>query len=70
MPQAQALGQVVAGRARIPLQHVGEVVPLDAEGVRRQAGVDADARALLSVNQPDGFDCPGCAWPDRDRAPA
>lgn len=24
----------------------------------------ADARALLSVNQPDGFDCPGCAWPD------
>ena len=40
-------GQVVAGRARIPLQHVGEVVPLDADGVRRQAGVDADARALL-----------------------
>ncbi len=24
----------------------------------------ADARALLAVNQPDGFDCPGCAWPD------
>ncbi len=24
----------------------------------------ADARTLLSVNQPDGFDCPGCAWPD------
>jgi molybdopterin-dependent oxidoreductase alpha subunit len=24
------------------------------------------ARTLLSVNQPDGFDCPGCAWPDRD----
>jgi molybdopterin-dependent oxidoreductase alpha subunit len=24
----------------------------------------ADARSLLSVNQPDGFDCPGCAWPD------
>ncbi|MGA1237957.1 MAG: FdhF/YdeP family oxidoreductase [Limisphaerales bacterium] len=21
-------------------------------------------RALRSVNQPDGFDCPGCAWPD------
>ena len=19
---------------------------------------------LLSANQPDGFDCPGCAWPD------
>jgi molybdopterin-dependent oxidoreductase alpha subunit len=24
------------------------------------------AKTLLSVNQPDGFDCPGCAWPDRD----
>ena len=26
------------------------------------------AKTLLSVNQPDGFDCPGCAWPDRDHA--
>ncbi|RTL27490.1 MAG: CbbBc protein [Burkholderiales bacterium] len=24
------------------------------------------ARTLLSANQPDGFDCPGCAWPDRE----
>jgi len=23
-------------------------------------------RTLLSQNQPDGFDCPGCAWPDRE----
>lgn len=23
-------------------------------------------RTLLSANQVDGFDCPGCAWPDRD----
>ncbi|HJU98933.1 MAG TPA: FdhF/YdeP family oxidoreductase, partial [Burkholderiaceae bacterium] len=22
-------------------------------------------RSLLAQNQPDGFDCPGCAWPDR-----
>ena len=21
-------------------------------------------RALLKVNQKDGYDCPGCAWPD------
>ncbi|MEI2416338.1 FdhF/YdeP family oxidoreductase [Orrella sp. JC864] len=26
------------------------------------------ARTLLSANQPDGFDCPGCAWPDREHA--
>lgn len=36
-----------AGRAHIRLEHVGEVTALDAEGVRRQAGVDADARAYL-----------------------
>ena len=26
------------------------------------------AKTLLSANQPDGFDCPGCAWPDRNLA--
>ncbi|RYB91861.1 DUF3093 domain-containing protein [Nocardioides oleivorans] len=36
-----------AGRAHIALEHVGSVTALDAEGVRRQAGVDADARAYL-----------------------
>lgn len=40
-------GTLRAGRAHISLQHVGEVTPLDADGVRRQAGVDADARAYL-----------------------
>ena len=25
-------------------------------------------RTLLAQNQPDGFDCPGCAWPDREHA--
>ncbi|GAB2738697.1 FdhF/YdeP family oxidoreductase [Melaminivora jejuensis] len=24
------------------------------------------AKTLLSANQPEGFDCPGCAWPDRN----
>lgn len=36
-----------AGRAHIALDLVGEVTALDADGVRRQAGVDADARAYL-----------------------
>ena len=36
-----------AGRAHVPLDLVGEVTALDAGGVRRQAGVDADARAYL-----------------------
>jgi molybdopterin-dependent oxidoreductase alpha subunit len=25
-------------------------------------------KTLLKQNQPDGFDCPGCAWPDREHA--
>jgi molybdopterin-dependent oxidoreductase alpha subunit len=28
----------------------------------------ANYRTLLRQNQPDGFDCPGCAWPDREHA--
>ena len=34
----------------------------------RQRIVLKGARTLLSANQPDGFDCPGCAWPDRNHA--
>jgi molybdopterin-dependent oxidoreductase alpha subunit len=26
------------------------------------------AKTLLRTNQPTGFDCPGCAWPDRNHA--
>ena len=26
------------------------------------------AKTLLHANQPDGFDCPGCAWPWRTAA--
>ena len=40
-------GVLTAGRARIPLVHVGEVVSLDADDTRRLAGRDADARAYL-----------------------
>jgi molybdopterin-dependent oxidoreductase alpha subunit len=32
--------------------------------VREQGAPLTSARALLKANQPDGFDCPGCAWPD------
>jgi molybdopterin-dependent oxidoreductase alpha subunit len=31
---------------------------------RDQMGVLRSARTLLRVNQVDGFDCPGCAWPE------
>jgi molybdopterin-dependent oxidoreductase alpha subunit len=34
----------------------------------RQMGVRRTARTLLRVNQPEGFDCPGCAWPEASPA--
>ncbi|MFJ8583209.1 FdhF/YdeP family oxidoreductase [Streptomyces sp. NPDC093595] len=34
---------------------------------REQMGLRRAARTLLKVNQKDGFDCPGCAWPEEDK---
>ncbi len=31
------------------------------------AGLTRSVPALLRVNQPGGFDCPGCAWPEEDQ---
>ena len=31
-----------------------------------RAGLSRALPALRVVNQPDGFDCPGCGWPDRE----
>ncbi|MEO8750492.1 MAG: hypothetical protein ABI384_08845, partial [Allobranchiibius sp.] len=30
----------------------------------KQMGPVRSGRTLLQLNQPGGFDCPGCAWPD------
>jgi molybdopterin-dependent oxidoreductase alpha subunit len=35
-----------------------------ADAVRGQMAVVKETRGLLNMNQPHGFDCPGCAWPD------
>src|SRR4051794_38501401 len=32
-----------------------------------QMGVKRSARTLLRLNQKNGFDCPGCAWPEEDK---
>jgi molybdopterin-dependent oxidoreductase alpha subunit len=31
-----------------------------------QMGLPRAVKTLLKLNQPDGFDCPGCAWPEPD----
>lgn len=40
-------GEVVAGRAHVPVRWCGAVEPLSAAEARRARGVDADARAFL-----------------------
>ena len=40
---------------------VASVRALDAQMSRRKA-----VRTMLRINQPGGFDCPGCAWPEPD----
>src|SRR3954452_13200505 len=48
-------------------QHHAAGVPAVLKAMKmsqEQMGVRLTALTLLRVNQPAGFDCPGCAWPD------
>ncbi|KOG91343.1 FdhF/YdeP family oxidoreductase [Streptomyces varsoviensis] len=50
-------------------QHSAAGLPAVAHSLlmaRQQMGVRRTALTLLKVNQKDGFDCPGCAWPEPD----
>lgn len=35
-----------------------------AEAIRGQMEIGHDMIAMFEMNKPQGFDCPGCAWPD------
>jgi molybdopterin-dependent oxidoreductase alpha subunit len=37
-----------------------------ARAIRQQMDITEASSVLLRTNQPQGFDCPGCAWPDKD----
>src|SRR3984957_17821617 len=39
-----------------------------AKAVKEQMGVIDAPLALFRTNKPDGFDCPGCAWPDKEHS--
>ncbi|GAA3370138.1 FdhF/YdeP family oxidoreductase [Streptomyces sannanensis] len=51
-------------------QHAAAGLPAIAHTLRisqQQMGLKRTAQTLLKVNQKDGFDCPGCAWPEGDK---
>ena len=37
-----------------------------AKAVKEQMGMVDAPITLFHTNKPDGFDCPGCAWPDKE----
>src|SRR5438132_13332168 len=48
-------------------KHAAAGIPAIGHSLRiaqQQMGVRRTALTLLRVNQKDGFDCPGCAWPE------
>ncbi len=54
------LGKVPTVAAGIP------AVISSAKHVFGEMGVARGLKALATLNQKDGYDCPGCAWPDPD----
>lgn len=53
-----------------PARRSAAGIPAVAHSLRiaqQQMGIRRTARTLLKVNQKDGFDCPGCAWPEGDK---
>ncbi|MFE3828557.1 FdhF/YdeP family oxidoreductase [Streptomyces sp. NPDC059092] len=63
-------GDPVQDAPRIaPPKHAAAGLPAIGHTLRiaqQQMGVRRTAQTLLKVNQKNGFDCPGCAWPEGD----
>ena len=52
-----------------PIKKTAAGIPAVLSGLRHvlgEAGLKRGWKALKKLNQKDGFDCPGCAWPDPD----
>jgi hypothetical protein len=52
---------------KIPKSAVGAKAIVSAlTHVNKEVGLVKGIGLLKNLNQKDGFDCPGCAWPDPD----
>ncbi|NEC65463.1 FdhF/YdeP family oxidoreductase [Streptomyces sp. SID9727] len=71
MAKKPPAGDPVQDAPRVgPAPHAAAGLPAVAQSLRvaqRQMGLRRTAQTLLKVNQKDGFDCPGCAWPEGDK---
>ncbi|BCM93352.1 putative oxidoreductase [Abditibacteriota bacterium] len=68
-PEAELTSEAFTG---IKVGHRAEhaagpmAVAKSMEFITRESGFLRGNKVLLQLNQKDGFDCPGCAWPDPD----
>ena len=52
---------------KIPKAAVGfKAIRSTFDRINREVGLVKGIGLLAKINQKDGFDCPGCAWPDPD----
>jgi molybdopterin-dependent oxidoreductase alpha subunit len=52
---------------KIPNSAVGvKAITSALTHIKNEVGILKGIRLLKNINQKDGFDCPGCAWPDPD----
>ncbi len=66
LPAAVPPGDSELVRLGKPAQTAGglRAITSTMRQVRDSAGVVRGIKSLLHINQPEGFDCPGCAWPE------
>src|SRR5258705_5081298 len=67
-PAREAPGESSLVQIR-PISKVAGGIPsiiATAKTVWSEMGVARGVRTLLKLNQKEGFDCPGCAWPEPD----
>jgi molybdopterin-dependent oxidoreductase alpha subunit len=61
----EQLGKLKLGTPKTTAAGIPAVVSA-VRHVYSEMDIARGTKALLNVNQKDGFDCPGCAWPDPD----
>jgi len=62
-PEVDPESDLVVGGPEVAAAGPGSIRST-VDQVRTHLGAGRAARLLLKINQPDGFDCPGCAWPE------
>jgi molybdopterin-dependent oxidoreductase alpha subunit len=67
-PSAQPPGESQLVQIEPPSKTAGGIPAIisTAKSAIGEMGVTRSVRTLLRLNQPTGFDCPGCAWPEPD----